>query len=88
MNISTCRSATLSRGILAALILFVPLFAATQNLCRLSMPTDSNVSVEQIPLASSAMDTHEGLDEETRELVLMQLWDADPQIQKMTHRTV
>ena len=70
------------------MILFVPLFAATQNLSRLSMPTDSNVIVEQIQLASSAMETHEGLDEETRELVLMQLRDAESQIQKMTHRTV
>ena len=88
MNISTRRSATLSRGILATLILFVPLFAATQNLSRLSMPTDSNVIVEQIQLASSAVGTLEGLDDETRELALKQLRDADPQIQKMTHRTV
>ena len=88
MNISTCRSATLSRGILAALILFVPLFAATQNLSRLSMPTDSNVIVEQIQLASSAVGTLEGLDDETRELALKQLRDAKSQIQKMTRRTV
>ena len=88
MNISARRSATLSSRILAALMLFVPLFAATQNLSRLSVPTDGDVSVEQIQLAIGAIETRDGLDDETREMVLKQLWDADPQIQKMTHRTV
>ena len=69
-------------------MLFVPLFAATQNLSRLSVPTDRDVSVEQIQLAISAIETRDGLDDETREMVLKQLRGAESQIQKMTHRTV
>ena len=88
MNISARRSATLSSRILAALMLFVPVFAATQDLSRLSVSTDGDVSVEQIQLAISAIETRDGLDDETREMVLKQLRDAESQIQKMTHRTV
>ena len=69
-------------------MLFVPLFAATQNLSRLSVPTDRDVSVEQIQSAISAIETRDGLDDETREMVLKQLRGAESQIQKMTHRTV
>ena len=80
MNIHARRSATFSSRILAALILFVPLFAATQDLSRLSVPTDGNVSVEQIQLAISTIETREGLDDETREMVLEQLRDAESQM--------
>ena len=81
MNISAHRSATLNSRILAALILFVPLFAATQDLSRLSVPTDGDVSVEQIQLAISTIETREGLDDETREMVLQHLRDAESQVQ-------